>query len=385
MKKTLRKLKVKKAVLVSLGTGFAFFVTVFFIGYMVIRNYIRKMNVIDRSQEDDYVYAEDYNDNIDIDENVHMIENQVSEAFQDELSIDDINVDNVSDSTDEDLNFLSEYEKIADIPVMKDKNVFNVLLIGSDSRDPDDRGRSDAMMVLSVSKKNKEIVLTSLLRDIYLNIPGKKSNRLNAAYALGGAKLLTETIENNFKIKLDGYVAVDFIAFLEIIDILGGVTVEVTEEELPFLNSNIRNINMFLNEDTDKDLIPAAGKYLLNGKQTLGYSRIRYAGTDFARTARQRKVLEQIFEKMKNIGLLDILNILNKVLPKVTTNLSEKEIISHIINLPDYFRYEFKQWRIPVDGSYKYAKIKGKDVLIIDIEKNINEILKKIYTIKRQN
>ncbi|HPU63706.1 MAG TPA: LCP family protein, partial [Mobilitalea sp.] len=297
MKKTLRKLKVKKAVLVSLGTGFAFFVTVFFIGYMVIRNYIRKMNVIDRSQEDDYVYAEDYNDNIDIDENVHMIENQVSEAFQDKLSIDDINVDNVSDSTDEDLNFLSEYEKIADIPVMKDKNVFNVLLIGSDSRDPDDRGRSDAMMVLSVSKKNKEIVLTSLLRDIYLNIPGKKSNRLNAAYALGGAKLLTETIENNFKIKLDGYVAVDFIAFLEIIDILGGVTVEVTEEELPFLNSNIRNINMFLNEDTDKDLIPAAGKYLLNGKQTLGYSRIRYAGTDFARTARQRKVLEQIFEK----------------------------------------------------------------------------------------
>jgi len=138
-------------------------------------------------------------------------------------------------------------------------------------------------------------------------------------------------------------------------------------------------MNLKLNEEADKDVLSAPGKHLLNGKQTLGYCRIRYIGTDFARTARQRKVMEQIFEKMKKAGLLNIIDILNTVLPKVTTNLKEREIISHIINLPDYLRYEFIQCRIPIDGSYENKRIRGMDVLVIDFDKNIKEISQKIY------
>lgn len=382
MKKSLRKLNIKKILLISVGVLLAVILSVISIGFIIMRHYIRKMNLVDSDvAQDNYAYADDYD---------KFLSNDKAYAGEDEnLSSIKNNTENMStnNSTDEstghisadDTDILSDYNTVTDLPIMEDKDVFNILLIGSDARDSDDLGRSDAMMILSINKKTKEIILTSLLRDIYLNIPGKKSNRLNTAYAIGGAKLLTETIEENFKIKLDGYVSVDFFAFLEIIDATGGVTVEITEEELPFLNSHIRDINKILKEDANKDVLALPGKHQLNGKQTLGYSRIRYVGTDFERTARQRKVMEQIFDKMKKAGIKNIVNMLDIVLPKVTTNLKEIEIISHIINLPDYFGYEFKQWRIPVNGSYKNAKVRGMDVLLIDFEENIKEISERIY------
>lgn len=262
---------------------------------------------------------------------------------------------------------------------MEDKDVLNILLIGSDARDTKSRGRSDAMMILSINKKKETIILTSLLRDIYLDIPGKTGNRLNAAYAIGGPRLLMETIEHNFRIKLDKYISVDFFAFMEIIDAIGGVTVEISDKELEYMNKHISEINKILKEDKKNDLLNSSGEILLNGKQTLGFSRLRYIGTDFARTARQRKVMEQIFKKLKNIGFNKLIDILNIVLPKVTTNFKELEIISHVLRLPDYLGYEFVQWSIPEKGSYSNEKIKGMAVLLIDFEENINQIFNKIY------
>lgn len=381
MKKSVGKLNVKKIFLISAGVLLALILTVISIGFIIMRHYIRKMNLVDSDvAQGNYAYADDYNGFLSSD-TAYADEDEILRANS---GTENMSTDNSADessgqiSTD-DAYILQDYTTVKDLPVMEDKDVFNILLIGSDSRDLNDLGRSDAMMILSVNKKTKNIILTSLLRDIYLNIPGKKSNRLNTAYAIGGAKLLTETIEENFKIKLDGYVSVDFFAFLEIIDAIGGVTVEITEEELPFLNSHIRDINKILKEDANKDVLALPGKHLLNGKQTLGYSRIRYVGTDFERTARQRKVIEQIFEKMKKAGIKNIVKLLDIVLPKVTTNLKEIEIISHILNLPDYLGYEFKQWRIPVNGSYRNAKVRGMDVLLIDFEKNIKEISERIY------
>lgn len=296
---------------------------------------------------------------------------------------DEENPDNVKTEIESMSSAQIDFKAIKDIPVMEDKNVTNILLIGSDSRNTGERGRSDAMLLLSINRKQKTIILTSLLRDIYIDIPGKTANRLNAAYAYGGAELLMKTIEENFRIKVDGYVSVNFLSFLEVIDIIGGVRVNITEEELPVLNAHIRSLNKILNEDLNKDLIALPGKILLNGKQTLSYSRIRSLGTDFARTARQRNVLEQIFEKFKNLGLKEIITILNKVIPKVKTDLKKTEIIAHIINMPEYIGYEFKQWRIPIDGSYRNATIDEKSVLVIDFEKNIKEIADRIYKLEK--
>lgn len=370
MKKLFKKIKHKKKILISLSVICLVLIAIVLTGYIILKSYIRKMNLVDKNVAQDNYVSFDGHDDYDGNENTNSPDN---------LAADSDNADSESTYSAEEI-VLADYDDVTDIPVMKNKDVINILLIGSDSRNPDnDRGRSDAMMILSVNKRKDTIILTSLLRDIYLSIPGKNANRLNAAYSMGGARLLMETIEDNFRIKLDGYVSVDFYAFLDIIDTIGGVTVEITEEELPVLNDHIRSINGLLHEDADKDLITSTGKHILNGKQALAYSRIRYVGTDFGRTARQRKIMEQVFNKMKSTGIKNIITILNKVLPKVTTDLSEKEIISHVINLPEYLKYEFVQSRIPVDGSYENEKIRGMDVLLIDFKTNIRELAEKIY------
>jgi LCP family protein required for cell wall assembly len=268
-------------------------------------------------------------------------------------------------------------------PIMQDKDVFNILLIGSDTRKVGGNGRSDAMIVISINKKTKEIIATSLLRDIYLHIPGKSNNRINAAYALGGADLLMDTVEENFKLQIDRYISVDFFAFIDIVDAIGGVTLEVSEKDIPVINGYIEEINTLTGQEITKDQLTEEGTYLLNGKQTLGYVRNRYVGnSDFERTNRQRKVLEKIFEGVKGLNLLELNKLMNTLLPQVTTNLTQGEIFSLILSVPSFAKYDLKQWRIPIDGSYTGVRIKGMSVLGIDFEKNIKEIQRKIYGVE---
>lgn len=377
MKNTIKKCKIKKVLIISMTTLIVALLTVALIGYLTLRGFIRKMNLveIDWIQEDYTAYLDDYEE-ITYDNEIYVLNDENQHTFGTQLAITE---DKIDGEGKDDISILSVNNNVSDIPIMEDKDVLNILLIGSDARDTKSRGRSDAMMILSINKKKETIILTSLLRDIYLDIPGKTGNRLNAAYAIGGPRLLMETIEHNFRIKLDKYISVDFFAFMEIIDAIGGVTVEISDKELEYMNKHISEINRILKEDKKNDLLNSSGEILLNGKQTLGFSRLRYIGTDFARTARQRKVMEQIFKKLKNIGFNKLIDILNIVLPKVTTNFKESEIISHVLRLPDYLGYEFVQWSIPEKGSYSNEKIKGMAVLLIDFEENINQIFNKIY------
>lgn len=372
MENPFKKPKFKKILLISAGALGAIIILALSTGYLILRGYVRKMNLVDLSDTEENTV--EYEDNYD-DGSYANYDGSDDTLYSEGLAEAETNTYENEDN----ISILSVKDDITDIPVMEDKDVLNILLIGSDSRDPKVRGRSDAMMILSVNKKNDKIILTSLLRDIYLTILGKSSNRLNAAYAQGGAKLLIETIEQNFRIKIDKYVSVDFFAFMDVIDTIGGVTVEVTDEEIPYLNSGVREINRLLDEEITKDTLTTGGKLLLNGKQALGFSRIRYLGTDFARTARQRKIMEQIFNKLKKTSISNIINLLNTVLPKVTTNFTEKEIISHILRLPEYLGYDFEQLRIPANGSYENKKIKKMEVLVIDFEENVKLLQNTIY------
>lgn len=263
--------------------------------------------------------------------------------------------------------------------VISSKNVLNILLIGSDSRSRSKRGLSDSMILLSINKDKKRIVATSLLRDIYLEISENKYNRLNAAYSTGGAGLLMDTIEKNFKVNIDKYVGIDFFAFIDVIDAIGGITLNITEEERPYINGYIDELNTLLGEDKEKDYIYKAGEQHVNGKQALGYSRVRYVGTDFGRTQRQRKVLELVYEKIKKLKISELNRLLDVFLPRVTTNFKESEIFYQLLKLPDYIKYDFEQMCIPVEGSYKNMRIRGMAVLGIDFEKNISELHKKVY------
>jgi LCP family protein required for cell wall assembly len=266
-------------------------------------------------------------------------------------------------------------------PIAASEDVYNILLIGSDTRESGDLGRSDAMILISVNEADKTITASSFLRDIYLLIPGAGYNRINTAYAIGGADLLMDTIEENFKIQVDRYVAIDFLAFIDVIDAIGGITIEVTEEEIPVINEYIRELNEIRGEETEADYLTKPGTLLLNGKQALGFARNRYTGNaDFERTARQRKVLEQIFIKIESLGILDLSSLMNTLLPKITTNLTEGELFYQILALPRYTGYELRQWSIPTENTFSYLSIRGMSVIGIDFNQNIAELHSRIYS-----
>ena len=239
-----------------------------------------------------------------------------------------------------------------------EKEVVNILLIGQDRREGEGRARSDAMILLTINKEKKTVVLTSFLRDLYVPIPGYGSNRINASYAFGGMELLNKTLEQNFGLYIDGNVEVDFSQFSQIIDLLGGVEISLRQDEAQVVNGEL---GCSLTEGTQK----------LNGAQALAYSRIRKldADGDFSRTQRQRTVINAMIRQIKDAGMLRLLGLVDDVLPMVTTDMTNTEIISYATALlPLLGSAEIVQQRIPADGNYAYAMIDGMSVLQADME-----------------
>lgn len=264
---------------------------------------------------------------------------------------------------------------------LKEAGVINVLLIGNDSRDAGQDGRSDAMILLSVSNETKTIHLTSLLRDMYVDIPDHKGNRLNAAYAYGGPELLMETIEENFDIEVNRYVQVNFQAFAHLVDAVDGVELEVTNEEVKYINAYLVEYNMLEGNEVGTDYLDEtlSGRIHLNGPQALAYCRNRYLGADFGRTERQRKVLSAVIQNAPKVLLNDPLGIMNDILPMLTTNLTQSEIGKLFLQAPNFLIYDIVQGSLPVDGSYSNVSIRGMSVLEVDFEKNNEYIRSQIY------
>ncbi|MDR1629894.1 MAG: LCP family protein [Oscillospiraceae bacterium] len=267
-------------------------------------------------------------------------------------------------------------------PLMFNKDVTNILFIGTDIRSQSEgRGRSDSMILISINKKTSKIIATSFLRDIYLQIPGvSQGDRLNSAYAYGGAPLLFKTLEQNFKIQVDKYVSVNFFSFINIIDIIGGIELDLTSAEVRVANDYIKEINGLTGKPAGDGLLTASGKQTVSGKQALGYARNRYIGNgDFSRTDRQRVVLEKIFDKVKTMGIIELNSLLNSILPEVTTNLQKGELFSMILSAPSYLKYSLESWHVPVEGSFEYLTVHGMSVIEVDFSANIAELQERIY------
>ncbi|MDO4303591.1 MAG: LCP family protein [Bacillota bacterium] len=254
----------------------------------------------------------------------------------------------------------------------KEADVTNILLIGSDSRENVEGSRSDAMILLTISSRTKKISMTSLLRDIYVEIPGHEGNRLNAAYAYGGPELLMETINQNFDISVSRYVLVNFEAFANLVDAVGGVELSLTSEELEYVNAYLVEYNMLTNrpEGTDYMDVSMEGQVHLNGPQALAYSRNRYIGTDFGRTERQRKVLSEVLGKLPGALLTNPSQLMDGLLPNLTTNLTLKECYALSLQGGRLLSWEIEQGSVPVEGTYQPADIRGMSVLQIDFDAN---------------
>lgn len=244
----------------------------------------------------------------------------------------------------------------ADFKIPQDKEIINILLIGQDRRPGQGRQRSDSMIIATLNKKTKTIKLTSLMRDMYVQIPGYSDNRINAAYAFGGMELLNQTIYKNFGLTIDANIEVDFTGFTTIIDRIGGVDITVTQAEIDYLN---------LSGAT------AGQKYHMDGDTALRYSRIRYlAGGDFKRTERQRTILLAAFNKAKAMGLTEVLGLINELFPLLTTDLTALELIDYATFIFGADIGNLQTYRIPVDGSYTQNKIRGMAVLVPNLRKN---------------
>ena len=237
-------------------------------------------------------------------------------------------------------------------------HIVNILLIGQDRREGEERARSDSMILCTFNKRTKQITMTSFLRDLYVPIPGHGSNRINAAYTLGGMKLLDKTLRENFGIYIDGNVEVDFGHFAQIIDLLGGVDMELRQDEANFIN-----------KETGSDL--SAGMQRLNGEQALMYSRIRKLDSDgdFSRTDRQRKVMSALFQAYKNSGINTMLSLVKQILPMVDTDMGTIEMMLLAMELvPMLSQAEVVSQHVPAAGTYTDQNIQGMSVLVPDTD-----------------
>ena len=248
--------------------------------------------------------------------------------------------------------------------VGKGESVINILLIGQDRRPGEGRSRSDAMILCTVNKNAKTLTMTSFMRDMYVQIPGYYDDRINVCYFLGGMELLNACMEKNFGVHIDGNIEVDFNGFTEVIDLVGGVDVELTSAEVNYLTKYGYSVTTGMNH--------------LDGATALEYSRIRDIGDDFGRTQRQRIVLSALLQKAKTMSLGQLNSLLKEVLPMLTTDLSNSEILGYALDIfPLLSSLTIQTERIPVDGSYQDAWIRDMAVLMPNLKTN-QEVLAEI-------
>jgi len=252
--------------------------------------------------------------------------------------------------------------------VKKVDKLTNILLVGEDSRSEEETGqRSDSMILCTLNPDTHEVILTSFMRDMYVPIPGHKKNRINTAFSKGGVELLEQTIEENFGVRIDGYVSIDFSGFIEAVASLGDMQIELTEEEAEYMNEHPEF--GWADENAVWHLKP--GWNTLDSWQFLCYARMRHLGnSDFDRTERQRKVLMTCYQQVKNCSVPKLLSLIDNVAPYITTDIRGADLLSYAYMMASDGVTNIESNRIPADGTYKMQNVNGMDVLVPDLEQN---------------
>lgn len=253
-----------------------------------------------------------------------------------------------------------------DSDLLASDKVINILLIGQDTRTEGAAGRSDSMILLTIDQKSKKIKATSLMRDMYVQIPGYSDNRINTAYFFGGYELLKATIEKNFAITVDYFAEVDFFAFEKVVDILGGIYIDLNAEEAyALMNWGHRTVE---------------GRNRLDGPAARAYCTMRYVGnSDYERTERQRKALASIYARLKDtVTPAKAINLVDEIFPLITTNLTNGQILELVGILFTMNVEKVDMYRVPPEGTYTPMYIRGMAVLVPDLDalrKYLAEIL----------
>lgn len=245
------------------------------------------------------------------------------------------------------------------VPTLPSDDVVNVLVVGQDNWVSSwYTNNTDSMILCTFNKTKKTLVFTSFMRDTWVSIPGKYSERLNVPYALGGFPLLNDTLEYNFGVRSDYNVAMNFSGFRDMINAVGGVDINLTAKEASHLNGLREGI--LYNWNLQK------GTNTLDGEQALAYARIRVLDSDFARTNRQRTVLRALVNKAKKLDFTQLYALANEILPLVKTDMTDRDITSLLLSLVSVLpELTIIDQRIPYSDQFEAASINGKAVLVI--------------------
>lgn len=286
------------------------------------------------------------------------IYSKLGEMNQEEIDLNSISID------DSIAKQLSDYRNIA--------------LFGIDAREDDyGRGnRSDCIIIASINKKTNEVKLVSVYRDTYLKLTGRNLDKVTHAYSFGGAELAVSTLNANLDLNIQEYVTVNFDAVVDAVDAIGGVQINVDNEEIKYINQYIDGNNSVTGHNSSH--ITTAGTYNLDGVQALAYSRIRYtSGGDFKRAERMREVLEAMLNKAKTLSVSELLNVVNIMLPKISTNMSSNDIIGLAPTLISMNINESIGWPTETKGSTIGGIYYGVPV---NLEENVKELHEDLFT-----
>ncbi|MDE6853140.1 MAG: LCP family protein [Lachnospiraceae bacterium] len=315
-------------------------------GYGVFDYFYHQMNI--QKTEDEIPAAEEY---FDTDENTGNL---------DELDPDSIQLDSAA-------------------AVESDKKVVNILLCGEEAIGGG-RGRTDSIMIATLNSVDNELKLTSIMRDSYVQIPGFTDNKINSAYHNGGMKSLMKTIKTNFGIEVDGYVLVNFDSFEQIVDAVGGIDITLDEKEVRYLNST-----NYISDPSNHTL--SVGTNHMNGNQALGFARVRYVMRDgeygdFARTLRHRTVMQALFKRVQDKSTLELIAMIPKILPMLTTNIEKNDLINYItmgVRIREQ-NAKIATLNVPVEGAYKITRARGMSIILPEpLSKSVDQMQTFIY------
>lgn len=256
---------------------------------------------------------------------------------------------------------------------------WNILLLGGDSRSTSDYGRTDTIIILSVNLDKSLVKMTSVMRDTWVSIPGHSSNKINAANVFGGPELAMEVINDNFGTEIEDYILVNMYDLVDIIDMVGGVDVEVTSAERKYVNSYAENYLKDISSYSGETSLNETGMVHLNGLLATAYCRIRYTDSDYVRVMRQQEVLLSVARQVQEMDVNDLMAIVDTLTEKISTNLEPEELkelstAGLVMEIDDV-----EQNRIPVDGTFKSGTFDGTWMIKPDFEKNAELLHDFIY------
>lgn len=346
----------------------------------------------EEDEDDDYVLIEDYL--FDDEGNIILPDEDDADVLA-QFDFDSAEMEAISQLDEMEIDETVDPGKLDINPYLPD-HVVNILLVGIDTRSTtmdDGLQHGDVQIILSVNKKTGDVKLSSIMRDLYLTIPGYKSkNRANIAYARGGGALAMRTINNNFDMNIQYYATINFYGLASIIDSIGGIDIEMTKVEAKAVNTYLKKHPPKYDNTDGKSRTPlpgTAGVHHCDGVQAVMYARLREIDNDFARTARQRKLLELLLKKvMQDMDPGKLINLVQSCLPYVITNMSGSAMFdlalsvlnSGIINKVKTGEPLMEQMRIPIDDTWKYDTTEGgASVIVFRTTKRKTENVKALH------